>query len=103
MGNVAPLRSDLRAYPAFGVKGGDMPEPDLVAAHLEYLMLRGLSAQTVYQRQRALARLAAVLGPVPLAGATPAGLMAWRRGAAGGPGAGPRPLCPRPHILGPGR
>jgi integrase/recombinase XerC len=48
-----------------------------IQRHLEHLRLRGLSRDTIYGRQRALARMAALL-PVPLLEATPGHLYAWR-------------------------
>lgn len=49
-----------------------------IAAHLESMQLRGLSAVTVYERERALARMTAILG-MPLIDATESDLLAWRR------------------------
>ena len=48
-----------------------------VTAHLNYLRQQGRSARTIYQRNRSLVRLAAVL-PVPLIDATAAMLADWR-------------------------
>jgi integrase/recombinase XerC len=51
-----------------------------IEAHLDSLRLRGLTEETtVYDRRRALYRMARALG-TPLADATEAGLLAWRRG-----------------------
>lgn len=56
------------------------PDPmSIVKKHLEYLRLRGRAATTIYARERALARLAGLLG-CPLLAATPADLWAWRAG-----------------------
>jgi integrase len=51
--------------------------PEVLARHLRALELRGFSPNTIYGRQRALARLGAVL-PVPVLDATAADLAAWR-------------------------
>ena len=48
-----------------------------IARHLEWMRLRGLAADSIYQRGRGLARLAAAL-PVPLLEADAAMLAAWR-------------------------
>jgi integrase/recombinase XerC len=56
-----------------------MPIADQLAVdrHLEHLRLRGRAPGTIYQRRRALARLAAAL-PVPLLDATAVMLTEWR-------------------------
>lgn len=54
-----------------------------VAAHLAYLRQRGMSPRTIYQRNRSLIRLAAVL-PSPLIEATAAELRDWRAALACG-------------------
>lgn len=48
-----------------------------IARHLEWMRLRGLAADSIYQRGRGLARLIAAL-PVPLLEADAAMLAAWR-------------------------
>jgi site-specific recombinase XerD len=50
-----------------------------VLRHLEWMRLRGLSADTVYHRRRGLVRLADAL-PVPLLAADAAMLADWRKG-----------------------
>lgn len=62
------------------------PEPaevgldeSLIAQHLDYLRQCGRSARTIYQRERSLIRLSAVL-PVPLIYATGGMLTEWRAG-----------------------
>jgi integrase/recombinase XerC len=57
--------------------------PEYVQDHLEWMRQRGLAASYIYKRRRELTRLAAAL-PVPLAGATPPMLAAWRAGLATG-------------------
>jgi integrase/recombinase XerC len=52
--------------------------PVVVVAHLDYLRQRGRSERTVYQRRRALWRLARFLDGAPLCEATAADLAAWR-------------------------
>lgn len=47
--------------------------------HLDELALRGLSAETIYQRKRNLIRLERALGKLPVE-ATAADLLAWRAG-----------------------
>jgi len=51
---------------------------DVLAAHLAHLRLLGRSERTVYDRERAVIRLAAWLRPVPVLAATAADLGAWR-------------------------
>jgi integrase/recombinase XerC len=51
--------------------------PEHVAEHLEWMRQRGLAASYIDKRRLVLARLAAAL-PVPLTGATPGMLGAWR-------------------------
>lgn len=58
----------------------------VVTAHLHWLQMRGHAPASVYARERALARLAALL-PVPLLEATAAHLAAWRAALATGPAA----------------
>lgn len=56
-----------------------MPAHDpALAAYLDSLRLRGLAATTIYDRGCALDRMTAALG-TPLASATPADLLGWRR------------------------
>src|SRR5260221_13588024 len=50
----------------------------VLAAHLAHLRLLGRSERTVYDRERAVIRLAAWLRPVPVLAATAADLGAWR-------------------------
>lgn len=57
--------------------------PECLEAHLEYLRLRGLSQDTMYQRARALIRFREHLG-VNLFTATPDDLAAWRASLAPG-------------------
>lgn len=54
--------------------------------HLEYLRLSGATANSIYSRKRALARMAAAIA-VPLLSATPADLAAWRASLTVGPDA----------------
>lgn len=61
-----------------------MPADIVVATHLGYLEQRGQTADTIYCRRRALARLAAALGK-PLLDATEQDLAAWRRDLSVGP------------------
>jgi len=83
----APRPPDHRAgragkrYP--GLTGTDA---ELVARHLDWMRLRGLSEGTIYHRRRALTRLAHALG-VPLIDATAGQLGAWRARIAAGPAA----------------
>jgi integrase/recombinase XerC len=56
----------------------------VIAEHLEYMRLRGLSADTIACRRRALARLNRALS-VPLLDASAADLAAWRAGLTVGP------------------
>ena len=56
-----------------------MGDAEAIAAHLDWLRLRGLSAGTLWARQRALARMTVLL-PCPLLEASPEDLLAWRRG-----------------------
>ena len=56
---------------------GARESAEAVARHLKWMRLRGLAADSIYQRGRGLARLAAVL-PVPLLEADAAMLAAWR-------------------------
>lgn len=58
---------------------------EAVAAHSEWLLLRGCSPATVYERERAITRLEAALS-VPLLEATAAGLHAWRAALTVAPG-----------------
>jgi integrase/recombinase XerC len=53
-----------------------------ICAHLQYLRMRGLSERTIYNRQRALARMAGAIGS-PLAAATAADLTAWHASLTG--------------------
>src|SRR5260221_35012 len=56
-----------------------MPDlAEVLAAHLAHLRLFGRSERTVYDRERAVIRLAAWLRPVPVLAATAADLGAWR-------------------------
>src|SRR5258708_2332795 len=56
-----------------------MPDlAEVLAAHLAHLRLLGRSERTVYDRERAVIRLAAWLRPVPVLAATAADLGAWR-------------------------
>jgi integrase/recombinase XerC len=86
VGNVVALRPDIpvqmHVHPALPRTGGTaMPFADdlAIARHLEHLRLRGRAPGTIYQRRRALARLAAAL-PVPLLDATAGMLTEWRAG-----------------------
>src|SRR5260221_8601025 len=56
-----------------------LPADPFVLSHLSYLRQCGFSHRTVYQRNRSLIRLAAVL-PVPLMDATAPMLADWREG-----------------------
>lgn len=60
-----------------------MDNDELIRGHLEYLRMRGRAQNTITARRRAVARAAAWLGPVPLAAATEADLIAWRASLAG--------------------
>jgi integrase/recombinase XerC len=64
---------------------GDLPA-GVLRAHLDYLRLEGLAFSTIASRRRALARMAAALGPCPLLTAGPGDLLAWRAALAVGPG-----------------
>src|SRR5260221_4430332 len=56
-----------------------MPDlAEVLAAPLAHLRLLGRSERTVYDRERAVIRLAAWLRPVPVLAATAADLAAWR-------------------------
>jgi integrase/recombinase XerC len=57
------------------------PDAQAVTGHLAWLRQRGRTENTIYQRRRALIRLAGSL-PVPLLDATPAQLADWRAGMA---------------------
>ena len=57
----------------------DAGDAAAVAAHLDWLRLRGLAAGTLWARHRALVRMTMLL-PCPLLEASPADLLAWRRG-----------------------
>lgn len=74
--NVYALRPAHAGNPALppGGDGSVTLPPGVLARHLRALQLQG---QRTYDRERALARLAAAL-PVPLLEATPADLLAWR-------------------------
>jgi site-specific recombinase XerC len=66
--------------PAAGDHGDGGPSTaSAVAEHLAHCRLRGLSEETIRQRQQNLDRLAAFLDPVKLLDATPDHLMSWRR------------------------
>src|SRR5258706_11932286 len=60
-----------------------LPPDPFVLSHLSYLRQCGFSHRTVYQRNRSLIRLAAVL-PVPLMDATAPMLAEWRARPTGG-------------------
>lgn len=65
-----------------------MPQlPDMapISAHLSWLAQRGASAETIATRRRALSRISTQL-PVPLIGAAPEDLAAWRAALTVAPG-----------------
>src|SRR5258708_212302 len=75
-----------------------MPDlAEVLAAHLAHLRLLGRSERTVYDRERAVIRLAAWLRPVPVLAATAADLGAWRASLTVGRQAG-RLYCA--HVAG---
>src|SRR5260370_19072564 len=68
-----------------------MPDlAEVLAAHLAHLRLLGRSERTVYDRERAVIRLAACLRSVPVLAATAADLGAWRASLA---------VCPPPRLV----
>ncbi len=60
-----------------------MPTPDPVSAHLTWMRLRGLRADTITQRRRSLARLERAVGP--LLDATESDLLTWQERLRGSP------------------
>jgi integrase/recombinase XerC len=67
---------------------------DVLAAHLQWLGLRGRAAGTIYQRRRVLHRFAAVIG-VPILDATADDLLTWRVSLSL---AGPSVRCSVSHV-----